>query len=282
MTGIGETAAGASSARHRVERVRHGLRIRLATVRAARLLTPRMVRVTLGGEELAGFHSGAHDDHVKLFFPRAGEALPILPTVTAEGRVLVDENARPTARDYTPRRFDAATGELDIDFALHETGPASDWARTAEPGKTIGIAGPRGSFVVPDDFDWYLFIGDETAWPAIGRRLDELRPGVSVTVLAEVADSAEEQAVPERSGLDLRWLHRGAGAHAGDAGLLEAAAAAFVAPAGEGYVWIAGESTVARRLRDHFIAERGHPRAWLKASGYWKRGAANVHEEHDD
>jgi NADPH-dependent ferric siderophore reductase len=34
---------------------------------------------------------------------------------------------------------------------------------------------------VPDDFDWYLLIGDETALPAIGRRVEELRADVSVT-----------------------------------------------------------------------------------------------------
>lgn len=267
--------------RHAVVRVRHSLRIRLVTVRAVQSLTPNMVRVTFAGEELAGFHSGAHDDHVKVFFPRVGEALPILPTLSAEGRVLVDENARPIARDYTPRRYDAAAGELDIDFALHETGPASDWARKAKPGDAIGIAGPRGSFIVPDDFDWYLFIGDETALPAIARRLEELRPDARVHVIAEIADAAEEQYLPRRSGTALQWLHRGA-LTAGDNPLLMDAVIALQLPQGDGYVWIAGESLTAKRLREQFIGFHKHPKAWLKASGYWKRGVANAHEEHDD
>lgn len=271
-----DSAAG----RHRVERVRHPLRIRLLTVARVLRLTPAMVRVTLAGDDLAGFHSGAHDDHVKLFFPRPGESSPVLPTLS-EGRVLVDENNRPTARDYTPRRYDARAGELDIDFALHESGPASDWARAAKPGDSIGVAGPRGSFVVSDDFDWYLFIGDETAVPAIARRLEELRPGAPATVIVEVADAGEEQQLPHREGSDVRWLHRD-GRAPGDNTLLADAVSALSLPAGDGYVWIACESVTAKQLRESFLAGHHHPKAWLKASGYWKRGTANAHEEHDD
>lgn len=266
--------------RHLVERIRHPLRIRLLAVSRVERLTPAMVRVTLAGEDLAGFHSGAHDDHVKLFFPRPGEALPVLPTL-ADGRVLVDENNRPTARDYTPRRHDAQAGELDIDFALHESGPASDWARAAKVGDRIGVAGPRGSFVVRDDFDWYLFVGDETAVPAIARRLAELRPEAAATVLVEVADAGEEQLLPARPGTQVRWLHRD-GRAPGDSPLLPDAAAALALPEGDGYVWIACESLTAKRLRDIFLTRHNHPRAWLKASGYWKKGVANAHEEHDD
>ncbi|HVK64734.1 MAG TPA: hypothetical protein VM694_09675 [Polyangium sp.] len=38
-----------------------------------------------------------------------------------------------------------------------------------------GLAG-RGSLVVPDDFDWYVFVSDESALPAIGRWIESLRP----------------------------------------------------------------------------------------------------------
>ena len=38
-------------------------------------------------------------------------------------------------------------------------------------GQWVGIAGPRGSLVIPTGFDWHWLIGDETALPAIARRL---------------------------------------------------------------------------------------------------------------
>ena len=72
----------------------------------------------------------------------------------------------------------------------------------AGPGKFLGVGGPRGSFIVPDDFDWYLLAGDETALPAIGRRLEELPAGTRALVVIEVADAGEEQRFETRTRLD--------------------------------------------------------------------------------
>src|SRR5690606_18646134 len=110
---------------------------------------------------------------------------PPRPTMGDKGPIFPD-NQRPIMRDFTPRRYDAARGVLEIDFALHESGPATDWAKQASPGQKLVIGGPRGSFILPLDFDWYLLIGDETALPAIARRLAELPKGSRVVVLAEV------------------------------------------------------------------------------------------------
>jgi NADPH-dependent ferric siderophore reductase len=52
-------------------------------------------------------------------------------------------------------------------------------------------------------------------------------------------------------------------------------------PPGDGYVWAAGESAVARGLRADFVA-RGVRREWLRVSAYWKRDAADVHETLND
>ena len=85
-------------------RVRHETKMRLLQVREVSRLTPKMVRVVLGGEALAGFVSAAHDDHVKLFFPQPGHDKPVLPTPTPNGPVYPEGAACPAARDYTPRR----------------------------------------------------------------------------------------------------------------------------------------------------------------------------------
>ncbi len=53
-------------------------------------------------------------------------------------------------------------------------------------------------------------------------------------------------------------------------------------PPGDGYVWIAAEGSVARSLRTFVVETRGHPRAWVKAAGYWSRGAVAAHEPIDD
>jgi len=265
---------------HRVERVRHDLKFRLLTVKAVTTLTPNMIRITFSGEDLAGFISAGFDDHVKLFFPADGEG-PALPSLSPEGRPVFESGAPPIARDYTPRRFDAGTNELDIDFAIHEAGPATRWALQARPGDKLGIGGPRGSFVVADDFDWYLLIGDETALPAIGRRLEELRPGARAIVIAEISDAAEQQTFNSHASVEVRWLHRGT-QPVGSTSLLDEAAKALALPSGDGYAWVACESGTAKRLRQILVDGLGHPKAWTKAAGYWKLGTANVHETHND
>ena len=265
----------ATKTRHAITRVRHEPRRRLVTVNRVERLTPNMVRIALGGD-LAGFVSSGYDDHVKVFFPLPGRSAPTLPDPAAEGA------ERSPGRDYTPRRYDTGRNELIIDFALHDAGPATDLAAQAAPGQQLAVGGPRGSFVVPDDFDWYLFIGDETALPAIGRRLEELRAGTRAIVVAAVAGPEEEYAFESRATVETVWVHRPL-ARAHDPELLLDAVRALTLPAaGDGYAWAAGESQTAKLLRRHLLDERGLDKAWVKAAGYWKRGAVSIHETHNE
>ncbi len=221
---------------------------RTLEVRRVTPLTPHLVRVTLGGPELEGFHSAAPDDHVKVFFP------------TPDG---------PVGRDYTPRRHDPQAGELDLDFVLHEGGVGSAWASAARPGDTLTLGGPRGSTLVRYAFDWYLLMGDETALPSIARRLEELPAGARALAFVEVAGAADELPLTSRADVQVTWLHRGDQAP-GTSRRLEVALAATPLPAGEGFAWVAAEAQVARRLRQHLL-ERGLPAEHLRASAYWTR-----------
>lgn len=67
-----------------------------------------------------------------------------------------------------------------------------------------------------------------------------------------------------------------------EAARIIAALAAHPLPPGNGSVWIGTEASLAKTLRSHLVEERGHPSQWLKASGYWKRGQADVHERIGD
>jgi NADPH-dependent ferric siderophore reductase len=222
-----------------------------------------MLRIRFASHELGDFESAAPDDHIKLFLPDHGI-----------------EGGRPAMRDYTPRAFDTAAGTLTIDFALHEAGPATAWAMGAGPGDTIQIGGPRGSAVVADDFDWYLLIGDETALPAICRRIEELRSGVPIRAIVAVDSPDDRIDIPDRDDLTVHWATRDKGEN--DVQHLIALLDQEALPAGEGYVWIAGESGVARAIRAHVVETLGHPREWTKAAGYWTRGVADAHERIGD
>lgn len=262
------------------QRVRHELRLRTLTVQHAERITPHCVRVTLEGEALEGFHSPGFDDHVKLMLPDAATGELHLPRFDAQGQP--DPQApRPAMRDYTPRHHDAAARTLAIDFALHDAGPATAWALQAAPGQRIGVGGPRGSMIVPLAFDGYVLIGDETALPAIARRLGELPAGTPVLALIEVDGPADEQPLPTAADARIHWVHC-SGTAPGDAGPLLAALRAQALPAGDVHAWVACETGVAKALRAHLVGERGvHPK-WVKASGYWRRGSAATHDNVED
>lgn len=263
-----------------VHRVRHPLKFRLLQVSKVQALTPHLIRVTFTGEDLHDFVSASFDDHIKVFFPEPGADKPALPEAGPDGPVF-PEGRRPTARDFTPRRFDREARELDIEFAMHEAGPAATWAAQAQVGQYLGIGGPRGSLVIPAAFDWHLLIGDDTALPAIARRLEELPPGKRVAAVIEVADPSARIEFETRAELHLVWRYRSEAGSRGEA-LLQAVRETYLPEDGEGYVWAAGESATIRAIRHHLCTERGVDKARIRAASYWKQGAAAVHETIDD
>ena len=264
---------------HTIERLRHALKLRVLTVVRTEELTAHMRRIILAGADLDGFVSPSHDDHVKLFFPAPGDTQPVLPAL-GQGANSIEyaEGARPVARNYTPRRHDPVKGELEIDFVLHGDGPASTWAAQAAPGQTLGVGGPRGSMVVPLDFDWYVLVGDQTALPAIARRLEQLPAGARAIAVIETVDDGEQLALESRAQADIHWVGRN-----GRQGvlLLEALQRIALPQDGDGFVWVACEHAQVKGLRAHFI-DAGVPRQHLHVASYWKHGAAEHHERHDE
>jgi NADPH-dependent ferric siderophore reductase len=247
-------------------RVRHETRRRVLEVRQVERLAAHMTRITLGGD-LEGFTSLGFDDHIKLFFP--------------DGAAPAGGEQQMLARDYTPRRFDLAGNILEIDFAIHDAGPATRWAERAKPGDTLTIGGPRGSFIISTDFDWHLLIGDETALPAIGRRLTELPSGARAVVLAEVDGPADEIDFETAADVTVTFALRRK-APAGTSDVLSRTLKTMRLPAGDYYAWVACESGVAKTLRVQLLAEHAANKKWMRAAGYWRRGAIAVHDTHDD
>ncbi|WP_144109110.1 siderophore-interacting protein [Paraburkholderia sp. BCC1886] len=263
-----------------VQRVRHPLKFRLVQVKQVHALTPHLIRVTFTGEDLQDFVSASFDDHIKVFFPEPGADRPVLPEAGPDGPVFPG-GKRPTARDFTPRRFDQKARELDIEFAMHEAGPAATWAAQAQVGQYLGVGGPRGSLVIPTGFDWHLLIGDDTALPAIARRLEELPAGARAAVVVEVADESAHIEFTTQAELHLVWCHRSAAGARGEA-LLQAVRETWLPEDGEGYVWAAGEAATMRAVREHLRTDRGVDKSRIRAAAYWKQGDAAVHENLDD
>ncbi len=201
-------------------RVRHETRFRLVELVTTRRVTPHLVRVTVGGEQLHGFTSLGFDDHIKVFVPPECKALDTLPVAGPSGPVF-DLPVQPAMRDYTPHHFDPDAGTLQLDFALHgtqcEAGPATAWALRARVGERLVIGGPRSSFLVGTKFDWHLLVGDDTALPAIRRRLAELPSGARAVVFAEVAGAEDAELFQSAAEVKAHWVIRQAGSRLADA-----------------------------------------------------------------
>lgn len=235
-------------------------------------ITPRMARITLGGEELAGYPGFGPDQRIKLFFPVAGQLRPAMPRASSGGPVWPPGEPRPVIRSYTVRRFDAQAGELDVDFVLHTArGPAAEWAAHAEPGDWLGVSEPGGRYQPDPSAEAHLVIGDESALPAIATVLDALADFAGpVWAYIEVADAVEEQPLPSTAGTRLHWLHRGA-APPGQP-LVEALRGAElpeVAP-DRCQAWLSAEAVAVRDIRAHLLDERGLRRRMVYATGYWR------------
>ena len=240
-----------------IERVRHELRRRSLTVESVTDITPGMRRIVLTGEDLADFTSLAPDDHIKIIVPGA--------------------HGGEERRDYTPRRYDNAARSMTIDFALHEAGPATQWAIDAQPGASLEIGGPRGSAVVADSVKRWLLIGDETALAAIGRRIEESGADTTIVAIAAVAGPEEEQSFETAAALTTRWVYRPLFNVTDAEPLIAALAGIDIVP--QTFVWIAAEASVVRSVRAYLVEERGYPLSWIKASGYWVKGKADTTEK---
>lgn len=255
-----------------VERVRHEIKVRRLTVQRIDPVSPHFLRIRFAGDTLRDFISSSFDDHAKLMLPATPGQPLVLPQPGPDGLALPPGAEKPAMRDYTPRQFDRAAGTLDIEFVLHGDGIASRWAESARPGDEVGLGGPRGSFVVPTGFDWHLLVGDESALPAIARRLEELPDTAQAIAVIETGDAGDRRTLSSRARVQTHWIDTGA------TDALARAVAALKLPSGEGFAWAAGEAASIAAVRQALVDGHGLDKARVRASAYWKRGSVGHHE----
>lgn len=240
---------------------------RLLHVRSRVQLTPHLLRLTLGGD-LRDFGPG---HTFKLLIVPRGTSAIAQPERDADGHAFWPDPAqRPVVRTFTVRAVDREAGELTVDLVLHG-GFAAQWARQAEPGDPVGVAGPMGA-PLPRTAGPYLIAGDHCALPAIARMLEGLPAEATGDVLIEVPGPEDELPLARPAGVRLRWLHRTG--PAGDEPLLVGAVRALpplpVTP--DTFAWVACESAGVKALRAHLRGDRGLPARQTLLMGYWKRG----------
>lgn len=243
------------------------------TVVSAEDVTPQMRRVKFASADVTPFVKG--DMHIRLLVPPKDRA-PVWPGLREDGRT-----AWPTGADellvriYTIRFVDIERGELWIDFLQHPAPgvptPGADFARDAQPGDRAALLGPGGGDLPPADR--ILFIGDESALPAIARMVAEVPATTQMSAIIEIKDMAEEQALPTAGTLDIRWLHRKNYPQDATHTIADVARAAIGEIDESTFVWVACEKEDVRQIRA-VLKARQHDRKRMYAAWYWERGGA--------
>lgn len=249
-------------------------RFRRVEVRRVEPLSPRLSRVTLTGAELDGLVITEPAASVRLLLPAPGSDL-VIPEWKGN-EFLLPDGRRPIIRTFTPRRFDPASRELDIDAVIHGDGPASGWAATASPGAAAALSGPGRGYTIDPGAGAFVLAGDETAIPAISQLLESIPESIPVQVHIEVAAPSARLALPAHPRATVQWYDLPNGAEPGGA-LVAALRAAAISP--DARVWVAGEAAAVQRIRRHLFDELGLARAQTTVRGYWKHGRAGTGDE---
>ncbi|ETI57941.1 siderophore-interacting protein [Marinomonas profundimaris] len=219
------------------------------TVIKKELVTPHMLRLTLGGESVKALPDDQESSYVKLIFPNGNE--------------------RPLMRTYTIRHH--RKDEIDIDFMLHEdSGPASTWAKAAQSGDTIIIGGPGPKKLIESSSDWQLLVGDMTALPAISVNLGELPYSAKGYAVIEVVSEDDIQTLKHPENIEIKWVINPYPGTDSNALLNEVKSLHWLD--GNASVWAACEFNSMKALRDFFKNEKNISKENLYISSYWKLG----------
>lgn len=215
-------------------------------------ISPSMQRIVLTAPELADFRYDPGQD--------------VMLLVAADG-------TRPVRRRYTIRSLDRPALALTLNVVRHGEGPGERWVDGTSPGDTIEGIGPRGKITTSPAADWHLFMGDESAMPAIFAMTESLPGDADATLAIEVPEPDDEQELLAPARTRLSWLHR-VGTSAGDPGLLSAEAAEIELPPGDGHAYLFGEAKVVLALRE-ILSSRGLRPEQISPKAYWGLGRGN-------
>ncbi len=219
-------------------------------------ITPMMRRLTLDASGVPGLRADRPGQWVKIFV-----------------RDEVD-NLQP-GRAYTVRNLNETTGEIDVDFFLHNpSGPLSTWAALTKAGEFCEISSPHRSsgIVIAEQSTKYFLAADDTGLPAIFSILENLPENATAKVLIEVENEAEKQPIKSLAKIDAQWLYRASDNYSG----LSEAILSNIPPT-PCEVFIAAESSDIKKIKSH-LSDRPDFRS-MDLSGYWKRGEKDYRDE---
>ncbi len=264
------TATAAPAPQKRPQRVQAVLEVQAKT-----RISPRLLRIRLGGEQFGLLRRNEHtDSYVKLLLadPSSGLTPPYDLDAIRESA----PEKLPVRRTYTVRRWHDAEQALDLDVVLHAeedadggtriAGVAARWADEALPGDRIALSGAGGAYTPDPDAARHLLLGDHAALPAVAAALESLPAHATGTALVHLDHADDALDIPHPAGVELRWV-------VGEREqLLSEAATLDLSDVSGLQVFCHAERGLTKSLRRLLVSERGVPKEQLSISAYWALG----------
>lgn len=225
---------------------------------------PHMRRIILQGDELSDFPAGHASAHCKAIFPSPGQSQPKLGVYAGFKKWM---------RTYTVRDFNDQTKELTVDFAVNDhEGLATNWAKNAQVGDYLGIAGP-GEIKYPNyHADWHLLVVDLTGLPAAAAILENLPENATGSAFIQVPTAEDKQTILAPKGIDLHWVIND---NLSKNALLEQVEN-LVWQDGNPSIFVAAESSQMRAINEYLKTNSGYDQQQTYTSGYWSRLIRNI------
>ena len=231
-------------------------------------VSPRLLRLTLGGEGYAALNRNEQSDaYVKLLIadPHSGLQPPYdLDALREQSPELL-----PTRRTYTVRRWDDEAQRIEIDVVLHGDqgeGVAARWADEAQPGDRIAMNGAGGGYTPSPEARRHLLIGDHAALPAIAAALESMDPSARGLALVHLDHEEDRLDLVHPGGVELRWVIGAREQLLDEVGALDLSDTAGLD------VFCHVERGITKQLRRLLVKEAGIPREQISISAYWALG----------
>lgn len=244
-----------------------------AEVIGAVRISPHFVRLTIAGDDLAGWRHLGFDQWFRLAVPTSDQTRfdNLSETYDMAGYLkyrTLPRATRPVIRNYTVREYRPDALELDIDFVVHgDDGVAGPWAGSLPLGASVALI-DQGCGYRAIEADSALLVGDESALPAIVGILRDLPRETRGHALIELRDVSDQQAVEAPDGMAVHWIVRRPDAVIGRTALEHLRELAL--PDGSISAFAVGESKLATGARRHLVNERHVPKANVTFCGYWR------------
>lgn len=224
--------------------------MRLTYVSKVTDLSPHLRRIVVTGDSLKGFPIGQEGSYVKVVLQQEGEK-------------------ELKMRSYTIRFFNPETTELAVDFVINRhNGPATDWARKAKVGDSIGIAGPGPIKMTNYNHHSYLLVGDITSVNAINGYVPRFKKGADVRAIVAVPTRADIIEMDYDDTLNTQWFIEDDATLTLEEKVLQTARDM----PRDSHVFLGLEARNIRSLRPILQKNIGFDRLNVFAVGYWKQG----------